>query len=661
MSSFCQDPLLEQHRFDSLNKALTVQSGDEAGYTLVRLADYYQRLNNGSDSAAIPYARKAFSFFRRSDNGFGMAWAKFEEGSALLNIRLLDSALAVLQSAKDIPISDTAKRKNELLGTIWNQIAAIYDRQGNLEASTDISLKRALPYFEKAGNRARIAGIYADLGATFLNLKDYKKAVAYYKKELQYPGVDKREGFYATDFSRLGFCLAYLKKTEAAKPYFDSAYQILKGSPDSYPWLKYYQFFGFYNKETGQSDEALQCYDKALAIGEKINDPSNSVNVLYEKYDLLYSLQKFTEAKKVAYSIQATNERLKDTVALNRASLYKTLWEIEKATGNDKSALGWLEKYAALSDTINKRNQLVQINDLVNKYQAEKKEKEILQLQNTAKQQQLTLNKNRFTSLLLGSGLLTALLLLAGAAVILNNRKKLARQQLLQKESEQQLAVYNAMLEGQEKERSRLSKELHDGLGGMLTGARLRLQSINDQVHNGYIDGVISQLSGAGSELRRIAHNMMPENLLRFGLDAALRDLCDSLQSGRTSIHFYSSNIDKSLSQNEQLIIYRIIQELLNNALKYADSSEIIVDCMQEADTILVTVEDNGVGFKDRAEPAEGVGLLNVRNRVSYLNGQMVIESEPGQGATVRITVKVNNRSKDFFINEEGVLGTSKK
>ncbi|HEX7755668.1 MAG TPA: ATP-binding protein, partial [Niabella sp.] len=146
-----------------------------------------------------------------------------------------------------------------------------------------------------------------------------------------------------------------------------------------------------------------------------------------------------------------------------------------------------------------------------------------------------------------------------------------------------------------------------------------------------------------------------------FGLDAALRDLCDSLQSGRTSIHFYSSNIDKSLSQNEQLIIYRIIQELLNNALKYADSSEIIVDCMQEADTILVTVEDNGVGFKDRAEPAEGVGLLNVRNRVSYLNGQMVIESEPGQGATVRITVKVNNRSKDFFINEEGVLGTSKK
>ena len=128
MSSFCQDPLLEQHRFDSLNKALTVQSGDEAGYTLVRLADYYQRLNNGSDSAAIPYARKAFSFFRRSDNGFGMAWAKFEEGSALLNIRLLDSALAVLQSAKDIPISDTAKRKNELLGTIWNQIAAIYDR-----------------------------------------------------------------------------------------------------------------------------------------------------------------------------------------------------------------------------------------------------------------------------------------------------------------------------------------------------------------------------------------------------------------------------------------------------------------------------------------------------------------------------------------------------
>ncbi|ANH81968.1 hypothetical protein A8C56_14205 [Niabella ginsenosidivorans] len=661
VSGLCQDPLASPQRLDSLKRALAIQSGNEAGYTLVRIADYYQRLNKGADSAALPYARKAFGVFRSSGNGFGMAWAKFEEGSALMNMRLLDSALAVLQSAKDIPITDTAKRKNELLGTIWNQISAVYDRQGNLETSTAVSLTKALPYFEKAGNQARIASIYSDLGVTFLNFNDYEKAAVYYKKELFDTHIEKKETFYATDFSRLGFCLTRLKRLQEARPCFDSAYRILKNTPMSYPWLKYFYFLGYWEKESGHFSDALANYDQALDAGKKINDTASLVNVLFAKYDLLFMQQKFGDAKKVAYSIKKVNDDLHDTIALNRLTEYKTLWEIEKATGNDKRALGWLEKYTALSDTVSKRNQLVQINDLVNKYQAEKKEKEILQLQSTARQQQLTLNKNRFTSLLLAAGLLITLLLLAGAAVILNNRKKLARQQLLQKENEKQLAVYNAMLEGQEKERSRLSKELHDGLGGMLTGARLRLQSINGQEGNRSIDGVIHQLSGAGSELRRIAHNMMPENLLRFGLNAALRDLCDSLQSSRTGIHFYSSNISKSLPQNEQLIIYRIIQELLNNALKYADATEIIVDCMQDADKVFITVEDNGVGFKNTPEQAEGVGLMNVRNRISYLHGDMVIESEPGQGTTIRITVTVNNRSKDFFINEEGVLRTNKK
>ena len=638
-------------RRDSLTNLLKTQTDTARGFTLLRLSDYYLRIANGNYEPAIKYSAEAYQIFSKTKNGFGMAWAKFEEGTAYMSMRKFEPSLLALNMAKDFPISDTIKRKNELLGIIWNQIANIYDEQGNITRSTDIVIKKVLPLFEAAKDDRNIAFTSASLATSFLNFKQYDKAIYYYKKELiDYKGP-KKESYFAIDYSRLAFCLTETKQLKEAKPYLDSALKVLQAYPKSYPWLKYYYCNANWYQKQGQRDLALLNYNEALAVAKQINNQYDVVNILFGKYDVLYTQKNYTAAKSVAYDIYNLNRQLKDTVKLDRIGIYKTLYEIEKATGNNTTALNWMERYSALADSINKTEEKVKFNGLEEKYQTEKKEKAILQLQNTSKEQQLSLNKNRLLMVFLLAALIIVALLLLTYFIIAKNRKRTAQQnevlhqqQLKQKESEQQLLVFNAMLDGQEKERTRLSRDLHDGLGGTLSGIKLHLQSHADKAGNAELQPIINQMGDAVKELRRIAHNTMPENLLRFGLQSAVTDLCQNLQTSDTSISFYATNLSANLSQQEQLTIYRIIQELLGNALKYANATEILVQCIQNENNFSITVEDNGKGFDaDKPLDQTGMGLFNVQNRTRYLKGTMDIQSDKAVGTTINIDLKVNN------------------
>lgn len=655
-TAYAQGGTQLSRRRDSLETALKNQTDTARAFTLLRLSDYYLQLENGSDSIALSHSREALRLFLKTGDGFGTAWAEFEEGTALMAMRQVDKALMAYDSARDVRISDTVKRKNELLGTIWYQISTVYDVQGNLALSTDILLKKALPYYEAAKDERRIAFISASLASSFLNLSQFDKAVEYYKKELlDYKGP-KTASYFVTDYSRLAFCLTQLGRLREAKPFLDSAWKIVQTFPKSYPWLKYYDANANWYKKQDLNDQALINYNAAIAIAAQIHDRYNSINALFGKYDVLYSLRKFNEAKSVAYTIYKLNLSINDTIAFDRIGIYKSLYEVEKAVGNSAGALNWLERYSNLSDSIHKQEEKIKLNNLEVKYQAEKKEKEILQLQNTSKQQQLILNHNRLILVFLITALLLAGLLLFVYFLIARNRKRTARQkeimhrqELLQKENENKLHVYNAMLEGQENERRRLSSDLHDGLGGMISGIKLNLQS-EAEAYPGHerLQTIIGKMSDAVRELRRIAHNLMPENLLRFGLQAALTDLCQRSQHPGTSVSFYAAGLNAGLSQQEQLAIYRIVQELLNNAMKYASATEILVQCIQVEDQLSITVEDNGIGFDiGQLQQKTGMGLFNVQNRTRYLKGTMEMHSHKDIGTTINVNLKVSDYEED--------------
>jgi signal transduction histidine kinase len=146
-------------------------------------------------------------------------------------------------------------------------------------------------------------------------------------------------------------------------------------------------------------------------------------------------------------------------------------------------------------------------------------------------------------------------------------------------------------------------------------------------------------------ELRRGAHNMTPEMLTKFGLDEALKEYCNTINATKMlSVKYQSLGMEARLDNSVEIIIYRIIQELLNNTMKHAGATEVFVQLIREAKRLNVVVEDNGKGFDGSLqENNKGAGLVNVRSRVDYLKGQLDIHSEPGKGTLVNIELNIDS------------------
>jgi signal transduction histidine kinase len=276
-------------------------------------------------------------------------------------------------------------------------------------------------------------------------------------------------------------------------------------------------------------------------------------------------------------------------------------------------------------------------------------------LQNEKQIQALTIRqKSTLNYLLIAS---VVVLLIVGSLLYRNfrNRQQLARQRgelqqqrIQQLELDKQLIAVDAMLKGQEEERSRLAKDLHDGLGGLLSGVKYSLSNMKDNLivtpdNMAVFERSLDMLDTSIKELRRVAHNMMPEMLTKFGLDEALKEYTNAVNATKLlAVKYQSLGMEDRIEKSTEIIIYRIVQELLNNILKHAEASEAFIQLIRENSRLNIVVEDNGKGFDTAIlNDNKGAGWANIRSRVEYLKGQMDLHSEPGKGTLVNIEFNV--------------------
>jgi signal transduction histidine kinase len=223
------------------------------------------------------------------------------------------------------------------------------------------------------------------------------------------------------------------------------------------------------------------------------------------------------------------------------------------------------------------------------------------------------------------------------------SQRELAKQQVKQLEQEKQLIATQAVLDGEVQERIRIARDLHDSLGSILAAAKYNMLGIKQISTLGEKDvecynKAVSLLNDSINEMRRVAHHLMPDALSRFGLKPAIGDFCTALPAVQFVWYGEESRLDPKLEE----MVYRIVHELIGNALKHSGASHILVQIVQEPDRIALTVEDNGKGFNPEVITA-GMGLANVRTRVTSFGGILNIDSKAGVGTEINVELRVES------------------
>lgn len=391
-----------------------------------------------------------------------------------------------------------------------------------------------------------------------------------------------------------------------------------------------------YYSRSGDLVNAEQAFAKAEEVANRMPSKYSLGGLLQVRSLAAYNNGKLNEAISLANRSKDIFIEMGDYPMLKKS--YQLLYIISEEKGDYKSAFESLDNYIDISDSVFTQQSMAQINDLNIKYETTTKEKKI------AEQELAITRKNSRLKMLIISlaAIAVALLLLF---MFYMQRRKTYQQSLITLKKEQDISLLKALMTGEEKERSRLARELHDGLGGILAAAQMQvsnLEIVNSESQQSDKQKATELVSKAATESRRIAHNLLPETLLRFGLDEALKEYSASItESKLLNLSYESVGMDARMEQSTELSIYRIIQELINNIVKHAGATEALVQLHRHGAVLSVTVEDNGLGFSPSTAKKDGIGLSNIQSRISYLNGSMDIRSEDKKGTSVYIEIQL--------------------
>lgn len=225
------------------------------------------------------------------------------------------------------------------------------------------------------------------------------------------------------------------------------------------------------------------------------------------------------------------------------------------------------------------------------------------------------------------------------------SRKKILEHKLAKKDLEiyHQKEMLHAILNTQEEERKRIAQDLYDDISSKLNVVSLnshllKRPNLTETENTEIVENIISLTKNALENSRRIAHDLLPPVLEKFGLHSGIEELVSEYNSTKVTKVVYTSTLDfKDSDFTENLHIFRIIQELLNNAVRHGNANEIKINFFKDQDLNFLIFEDNGIGFKTDNKGNKGIGLRNIESRVDFLNGKLQIESELNQGTKIVI------------------------
>jgi signal transduction histidine kinase len=478
----------------------------------------------------------------------------------------------------------------------------------------------------------RLAILYINLSANSYAIHDDKKTIEYARKSLYYANKNPKKTFLAEAHINLGLGFTYDKVLDSANYHYNKALEIAYKNQNTIQQLYVLEnITDLWNIKRNYLKmlETAKIYKKiSSANPEFVSEWIKSDLLLGEAY--LYNNQ-IDQAKSYAETALKNSQKDAD-LPENIMRIHFLMYEIETRLGNYSKAEDHLNIHDSIDNVFRGEETQQNINILNTKFKVEKKNAEL-------KLQKATLERNKIIILLLSVGLISLIIL--GWLIYKNRTKKQKIEAQIQ-----QIVASKSIIKTQEDERTRIAKDLHDGLGSLLSGVKQSLHGMK----NSFImeaseaqsfEKTIDVLDQGIKDLRNIAHNMIPENLIKFGLEKATHDYCSQINNSNTLKVVFSPinmvNYQKDFTHS--ITVYRIIQELAHNVVKHAEAKNLIVQLAAQSNTLNITIEDDGKGF-DTKNLTTGIGISNVKNRVSVLEGTMQITSNH-LGTTVNIELPI--------------------
>jgi len=612
---------------DSLTGEINRQIGTEYIYT--------------SSDSFMYYSRVALSYFDKANYNKGKIRAYVNIGNYHSSHHQVDSALYYLNTAKGL----VSELDYESSLYVYFNFGYLHHNTTNQFTTAIENYLLALDYAKRLGDTTRMAVFHYNIADVFGQNDMNEKALPHNRLALQYaenadipalkPIVTYGIGVYYLENENYDSSMYYfrksLKMTDLESDY-NSAFYASHGISESYfgekNYLNAYAYSVDAFKYASQYDEP---YEFALALCKR-----SKTSLMVEKNN--ESNEFWTQFEKMNDTLD--NNFLAETC-------YQSMAKAHGDKGNFDKAYGFMQTYVSIKDSVFTKENRSIISELETKYRTEKKEVEL------EKKELIIANQKTLRHAILGgSTLLLSLALLIIWSLIQRSRKnkKLALQQselqaqkILQLEKEQKILSMASMIEGQEAERSRIAKDLHDGLGGLLSSVKARMTTIMNEVKQiesfNIYETTTEMVDEACDEVRRISHNLMPGALRLEGLKMAVLQLSDELDT----IHPFSVvcevfGFEEQIDETKATFIYRIIQEATNNIIKYANASSILIQLFESEDEYQIVIEDDGQGFNE-AKQTNGIGLRSIRSRVDFLNGTLDLDTRLNLGTTITINI----------------------
>lgn len=556
----------------------------------------------------------------------------------------LDSALYYYQYALNLTqqTGDLFQRASLLSNT-----GLVYLHKGDLVNSLKNFLEAKRHFEVIAPGSKELAHTANNIGIVYLRIKDFEKSLDFFTQAMPLFEVHNEMRGKGALLNNLSIIYSGTGKFNKAVSTLVESIELKTQIEDMLGLCISYNMMASLMLDADSLGEALKWLHKSEDLATSIDNRSTLISAYHLKHKVFARMGNYRDAILYArlaleYSIGLGTRRLEADSYFHMANLYQK-------TGDHKKAAYFFQRHIGLTDSLTSQVQLGKVYDMQLEYEMLKKNEEISLLLEQQKvldleldKQQLLIVKRNQQIIIVAGGLGLLLLLLYSRHRKYKHVHKLKMELAIVNSKEQQM---KKVLQAEVDERKRIGEELHDGLGQILSLVKM---NVTDQIDNlnddqskerNKFQSLLLLTDNAFNELRSISHNLSPLLLQEKGLAASINDLINRIRSSKKfNIELDITGLRKPFDPLIEHSIYRIIQELLSNIMRHAEAKNISLQFVCDSDEISIIVEDDGKGF-DLNKNHEGMGLKNVFTRIDNLGGTMDIDSKPGRGTIISVSI----------------------